>query len=128
MIDTQNLYLLEQAIEPYRRVGFIVTSQSERAITLVYPPEKFSYLVFIIALILFWPAAIFYLILFNRKGERSVCIRITSQGYIEESGYTLEAVERERRRERWITLAIIGIPTLLVLAAIALLLLRYNLK
>lgn len=126
-MDLQALAALEKTIEPYRRAGFVITSQSEGAITLVYPPEKFSFLVFFFALVMFWPAALVYLILFNNRKERRVCVRLTSQGHIEELGYTLEVAERERRRERWINLAIISIPISIMLIAIALLLLRSKL-
>jgi hypothetical protein len=33
-MDIQNLAALEEAIEPYRSAGFVITSQSEGAITL----------------------------------------------------------------------------------------------
>lgn len=98
-MDRQILAKLEQSIEPYRRAGFVITSQSEGAITLVLPRAKFSYLLFII-LLLVWPLALIYLISFNNKGEKRVCLRVTSQGQIEESGYTLAAAERDRKREQ----------------------------
>jgi len=56
---------LEQAIEPYQRKGYVIASQSEGAITLTPPPEKFSYVLFVITLVLFWPAAVIYLVLCN---------------------------------------------------------------
>lgn len=120
-MDTQTLIALEHAIEPYRSAGFIVVSQSEGAITLVSPPEKFNYLYFIAFLMLFWPLAVYYAVSFNNRRNRSVCARVTSQGYIEESGYTLDVVARERRRERWVGFALIAIFLLLALSAIAVL-------
>lgn len=39
-MDKLTLAQLEQAIEPYLRAGFVVTSQSDGAITLTYPPER----------------------------------------------------------------------------------------
>lgn len=120
-MDTQTLIALEHAIEPYRRAGFIVVSQSEGAITLVPPPEKFNYLYFIAFLMLFRPLAVYYAVSFNNRRNRGVCVRITSQGYVEESGYTLDVVARERRRERWLGFALIAIFLLLVLSAIAVL-------
>jgi hypothetical protein len=98
-MDRQTLAILEQAIEPYRRAGFVITSQSEGAITLAYPRDKFNYLLFII-LLLIWPLAVLYLISFNNRGGKGVCLRVTSQGQIEASGYTLERIERERRLRR----------------------------
>jgi ABC-type spermidine/putrescine transport system permease subunit II len=116
-MDKLTLAHLEQAIEPYRRAGFVVTSQSESAITLALPPERFSYLLFII-LLLVWPLAVLYLVSYNLQREKSVCLRFTSQGYIEVSGYTLEDIARERRRRKFtyrLVLAVIAIIILLIL-------------
>jgi ABC-type spermidine/putrescine transport system permease subunit II len=107
-MDRQTLATLEQAIEPYRRAGFVITSQSEGAIILVQPRAKFSYLLFII-LLLVWPLALIYLISFNNKGEKRVCLRVTSQGQIEESGYTLAAAEIDRKREQVVYSIILAI-------------------
>ena len=106
-MDRQTLVALEQATEPYRRRGFIVTSQSEGAITLSPPAKKFNYLLFLVTLLLFWPVAVLYLINFNSEKGKSVCIRITSQGGIEESGYTLAAIEKSRKRQLMTNLFII---------------------
>lgn len=117
-MDTQTLAALEQASEPYRRKGFIVTSQSEGAITLTLPPEKFSYLFFISTLLLLWPAAVIYLISHYNQRGKDVCLRLTSQGYIEESGYTLGALARDRRRRIIISVvffALVGLVILFVL-------------
>jgi hypothetical protein len=92
-MNAETLNILEQAIEPYRSAGFIITSQSDGAITLAYPRARFNYLFFII-LLLIWPLAVLYLISFNNRGSKRVCLRVTSQGVVEESGYTLELAER----------------------------------
>jgi glucan phosphoethanolaminetransferase (alkaline phosphatase superfamily) len=97
VMDRQILATLEQAMEPYRQAGFILTFQSEGAITLAYPRAKFNYLLFLI-LLLVWPLALLYLISFNNRGSKGACLRVTSQGQIEESGYTLAAAERDRKR------------------------------
>jgi len=115
-MDLQNLAALEQAIEPYRRAGFVVTSQSEGAITLTGPPEKFSYLLFFFTLVLFWPVAVIYLISFNNRKARTVCVRMTSQGSVEETGYTLDVMASEGSRGWWFLLIAISIPVLLALA------------
>jgi len=81
-MDISTLVEIEQAIKPYRHAGFVVTSQSEGAITLTLPPEKFSYAFFIFTLLLFWPVAVIYLISFNNQRGKIVCLRVTSQGYI----------------------------------------------
>ena len=95
-MDTRTLAALEAAIEPYRRAGFIITSQSEGSITLVKPRAKFSYLLFII-LLLVWPFAVLYLVSHYNQRQKWVCVRITSQGRIEETGYNLAAAERDRQ-------------------------------
>lgn len=111
-MDNLTLLQLEQAIEPYRRAGFVVTSQSEGAITLALPPERFSYALFII-LLLIWPLAVIYLVYNNSQRGKIVCLRVTSQGYIEESGYTLGIMERDRQRR-----IIIGVLLFSLVAAI----------
>ena len=123
-MDKLTLAELERAIEPYLRKGFTVTSQSEGAITLSPPPERFSYSIFFITLVLFWPVAVIYLVSFNSRKNRQVCIRLTSSGDIEETGYTLEALARDRGRGARLLLIAVGITVVLVLA---LLLLRFRL-
>jgi ABC-type spermidine/putrescine transport system permease subunit II len=107
-VNIQALEALEEAIEPYRHAGFIITSQSEGAITLVRPKARFNYFLFII-LLLVWPFAVIYLISFNNRRERTVCVRVTSQGQIEESGYTLAIAKRDRKREQATNAFILGI-------------------
>jgi hypothetical protein len=123
-MDKLTLAELEQAIEPYRQKGFTVTSQSEGAITLSPPPERFSYSIFFITLVLFWPVAIVYLVSFNSRKNRQVCVRLTSKGQIEETGYTLKALAKDHGHGLRLLLIAIGIPVILVLA---LLLLRFRL-
>jgi hypothetical protein len=117
VMDRLTLAHLEQAIEPYRRAGFVVTSQSETAINLALPKERFSYLLFVV-LLLVWPLAVLYFISYSTQRERSVCLRYTSQGYIEVSGYTLEAIARGRRRRKFtylVLLVVIAVVILLIL-------------
>jgi hypothetical protein len=116
-MDIKTLAALEGAIDPYRRAGFVVTSQSEGSITLALPPERFSYLLFILLLPI-WPVAVLYVVSYSAQKGKSVCLRVTSQGYIEVSGYTLEVIARERRRRK-----IIGLSLLSILAAVVLILL-----
>ncbi len=123
-MDRQTLATLEQAIEPYRRQGFTVTSQSDSAITLTPPPERFSYLIFFITLMLFWPVAVIYLVSFHSNKNKRVCVRLTSQGHIEETGYTLAAFAKDRGRGLRLLLIAVSIPVILLLA---LLLLRFRL-
>ncbi len=91
---------LEEAIKPYRKAGYEILSQTDSSITLI-GTRRFSYLGFFIGLLLFWPAALLYLIYFNNRRAPSVCLRVTSGGVIEASGYTLSAAARERRSARW---------------------------
>jgi ABC-type spermidine/putrescine transport system permease subunit II len=114
-MDIERLSLLEQAIEPYRQAGFVVTSQTEGSITLALPPEKFSYLIFIVTLILVWPVAVLYLVSFNNQRGRSVCLRVTSQGYVEASGYTLGVIDRERKRRRLVAIIALCVCALIIL-------------
>ena len=106
---------LEQAIEPYRQKGFVVTSQSEGAIILTLPQEEFSYALFFVTLIFLWPLAIIYLISFNNQRGKNVCLRMTSKGYIEASGYTLEVIKRNHRRRKIITLLFFLILAVVIL-------------
>lgn len=114
-MDNLTLAELEEAIEPYRRAGFVVTSQTEGSITLTLPPEKFSYFLFIVTLILVWPVAVVYLVSFNNQRGRSVCLRVTSQGYVEASGYTLGAVENQRDQRLFVTILALCICALIIL-------------
>src|SRR5437868_12862815 len=119
MTDTRKLFLLEQAIEPYRRAGFVVTSQSENAITLVLPPERFSYLLFIV-LLLVWPLAVLYLVYYYTQSGKTVCLRFNSQGDIEVNGYSLEDIAKERRRRKFtyrLILAATAVVILVILLA-----------
>lgn len=112
-MNSETLKILEKAIEPYMEAGYTVTSQTESSITMLGQHRRFSYLGFLVALILFWPAAVLYLIAYHNRKSATVCLRINSQGLIEASGYTLEEAARERRRA--LIPALIGA---LVLAAI----------
>ncbi len=124
-MDTYSLAALEHAIEPYLRAGYMVTAQSDRAITLMGRPQRFSYLAFILALLLFWPVAVIYLVMHHNRRSRSVCVRLTSDGYLEESGYILAAAVAERRREQWVALLVTLLSvTVIVIAALALFLAR----
>ena len=72
--------------------------------------------------VLVWPLALLYLISFNNRGSKRVCLRVSSQGQIEESGYSLEVLKRERKRARQIDYFVI-LPIVIVLFALSVLLL-----
>lgn len=86
----ERLAALERAAEPYIGSGYRVFSQTDTSLTLMRSRPRFSVIAFIILLIVFWPAAIIYSVASRNQRDKVVCLRITSQGYIEETGDTLE--------------------------------------
>jgi hypothetical protein len=116
---------LENAAEPYREAGYVITSQTGSAITLRAPAPYFSGNLFVVSLILMWPLAIYYLFQYNQRKDRTVCVRLTSQGQIEETGFTLDLLNRDRQRQKslkrlyvrlfWVLLGIIICLSLLAL-------------
>lgn len=98
-MSIQTLSALENAIEPYCRAGYIITSQTDSAIILRAPTPNFSWGLFAVGLFLLWPVAIYYWLRFNHSKERNVCVRITSQGGVEATGFTLDLLEREQQRQ-----------------------------
>ena len=99
-MSIQTLSALENAIEPYRQSGYVITSQTGSAITLRAPAPYFSGNLFVVSLIFMWPLAIYYLFQYNQRKGRTVCVRMTSQGHIEATGYTLDLMQREREGRR----------------------------
>ena len=85
----EQLAALERAAEPYLSSGYHVLSQTETSLTLTRPRPRLSLLLFIILLIVIWPVAIIYMVYNRNQRDRVVCLRITSRGYIEETGDTL---------------------------------------
>lgn len=96
-MSIQTLAALENAIEPYRRAGYVIIFQSDSAITLRPPAPNFAWGRFILGMFLLWPVAVVYLIRFNMRRDRCVCIRLTSQGNVEAMGFTLDLLERENK-------------------------------
>lgn len=91
---SEQLAALERAAEPYINSGYRVFSQTDTSLTLMRDRTGFSIVAFIILLILFWPVAIIYSVANRNQRDKVVCLRITSQGYIEETGDTLEDTGR----------------------------------
>lgn len=91
---SEQLAALERAAEPYINSGYRVFSQTDTSLTLMRARTRFSIIAFIILLILFWPVAIIYSVANRNQRDKVVCLRITSQGYIEETGDTLEDTSR----------------------------------
>ncbi len=101
--------------------GYAITSQTDLTMTLQAPARNFSWLFFLLSLLIVWPVAVIYLVWFNQHRDRSVYMRLTSQGYIEETGFSLDLLVRERRRQKIIYL----IFALLVGMIISILIIRY---
>lgn len=87
---SEQLAALERAAEPYLSSGYCVVSQTETSLTLACARPRLSVIVFIILLIVLWPVAVIYLVYNRNQRDKVVCLRITSRGYIEETGDTLE--------------------------------------
>lgn len=102
-MNIHNLATLEKAIEPYRAAGYTITNQSESAMTLIAPQRRFSWIIFIFCLLFLWPVAVIYLIVHNRHQRKSICVRVTSTGDVEITGYTFEVATKERQRMLLIT-------------------------
>lgn len=122
-MSIQTLSTLENAVEPYRQAGYIITSQTNSAITLRAPVRKFSWGLFLTGLFLFWPVAIVYLIRFNQQKDRIVCVRITSQDQIEATGFTLSLLESEQQQRSLLSPSYIAMFLVILGAIIGLILL-----
>jgi len=120
-MSIQILSALENAIEPYLSAGYIITTQSDASITLRAPARRFSWMLFLLSLLILWPVAIIYLIWFNQRRERTICARVTSQGNIEIIGFTLSLLKRERQRQRALTLLYFLLLALMIVVALAIL-------
>lgn len=118
---SEQLATLERAAEPYINSGYRVFSQTDTSLTLMRARPRFSVIAFIILLIVFWPVAIIYSVANRNQRDKVVCLRITSQGYIEETGDTLED---KRRRFNLIT-AIIIVLSAIAATVLLLLLVRH---
>lgn len=90
-MNQDQLAALEYAAESYLKSGYRVYSQTDSSLTLLCKQPRFSVIVFVILLIVFWPAAIIYSAVNRSRRDKIVCLRITSRGDIEASGDTLEA-------------------------------------
>lgn len=89
--------------------------------TLQAPARRFSWLFFLLSLLIVWPVAVIYLVWFNQHRDRTLCVRLTSHGHVEATGFVLSLLIRERRRQKIIYLVF----ALLVGAIITLITIRY---
>ncbi len=115
-MPSDQLAALERAAEPYINAGYRVFSQTDTSLTLMRARPRLSITALIVLLILFWPAAIIYSVVSRNRRDRVVCLRITSQGYIEESGDTLQSAGRRISLQTaiLIVLAVIAVTMLLL--------------
>lgn len=116
----ERLAALEQAAEPYINSGYHVFSQTDTSLTLMRPRPRFSVIMFIILLIVFWPVAIIYSVANRSRRDKVVCLRITSQGYIEETGDALDSVNERVN----LTTIIIVVVSAVIATLVLLLLIR----
>jgi hypothetical protein len=117
-MPSDQLVVLEHAAEPYIDAGYQIFSQTDSSLTLTRPRRRLSIIMFIVLLIVFWPAAIIYSVVSRTRRDRIVCLRITSQGYVEETGDTLESTRR-----RFSTMTVILIVASSIVVTLLLLLL-----
>ena len=120
-MDITALHTLEEAMEPYRQAGYMIVSQTDSSITLIGRARSFSYIGFFIGLLICWPLAVLYLVMYNRARNTRVCLRITAGGWVEASGYTLTAYEAERRYARRVRLLVTAGVALTVIIVMGLL-------
>jgi hypothetical protein len=117
---SEQLAALESAAEPYIKSGYRIFSQTDTSMTLMRARPRFSVVAFIILLVVFWPVAIIYSVAYRTQQDKVVCLRITSQGYIEVTGDALE----DTRRRVSLTIAIIIVFSAIVATILLLLLVR----
>jgi hypothetical protein len=87
----ERLAALEDVAQPYIDSGYVVMSQTDSSLTLMRARPRFSVLLFCVLLVVFWPAALIYSVV-NRNGrDEAICLRVTSQGYIEATGNVSES-------------------------------------
>jgi hypothetical protein len=127
VVSIQTLSALENAIEPYLKAGYVITSQTDLSITLRAPACRFAWILFLLSLLIAWPVAIVYLIWFNQKKDRTICARITSQGNIEIIGFTLKLFRKEQHRQKAFDFVFI-IFVLLLSVLISFLILRSKIR
>lgn len=117
----ERLAALEGAAQPYIDAGYAVMGQTESSLTLVRPRPRFSVIIFVILLIIFWPTAIIYSAVNRSRRDESVCLRITSQGYVEVTGDVLEG---EGRRLSSMAFLLIVLASVVLTAVPLILILR----
>jgi hypothetical protein len=117
----ERLAALEDAAQPYIDSGYVVVSQTDSALTLVRARPRFSVLLFIVLLIVLWPTAIIYSAINRSRRDEAVCLRVTSQGYIEVTG---DALEDEGRKLSGRSFTIIVLASIFLTALFLILVMR----
>jgi len=107
---------LERCAEPYLHAGYRIVSQTHSSLTLLRPSPPFSTALFIVLLIVFWPAAVIYSVVNRNRRNQMVCLRMTSQGEVEATGDG--TMERRREAARRTNQFAIVVTMLLLIAVI----------
>lgn len=105
---------LEEAIAAYAAEGYQVTSRTPASVTMVRPKEAEGG-TFVFLLVLALPITLLLFLLHRRPRNRTVVLRVLGSGAVQASGYTLEAMARERHR----TLLLAGVSLLIALLVCA---------
>lgn len=93
---TSHLAALEEACARYLESGYKITSHTTNSFVLVRERRRVSLLA-VIVLLAAPPICLLYLIVARNRRDRIACVRVNSQGYIEETGDTLAARRSEQR-------------------------------
>ena len=114
---------LENAIREYISFGYEIVSRLETAAVLERrAPVNVPTLIALF--LMFWPAALVYIIPGVRKSYR-VQLAVSAGGQLDESGGTLDKYEHDTQRAKMIGWILLGILALLVFAAMASSMSRY---
>jgi predicted nucleic acid-binding Zn ribbon protein len=111
---TEGMAKLTYEMNPYLSKGFEITSQTEMSANLI-KRKKFNTLLFILCIILFFPLAILYLIQYLIMTDKSVFLRFMPNGQIDITGYTIEAMEQDRKRQQTVNIIIVILVLVLLL-------------
>lgn len=116
----ERLAALEDAAQPYINSGYTVMSQTDSSLTLVRPRPRFSVVLFLVLLVVFWPTAIIYSAVNRSRQDKAICLRITSRGEIETTGDALNS-EKWGMNDTIFLLIMIAASILTVVAVIIIL-------
>lgn len=113
---------MQETVAPYLSAGYEVTALADTSASLA-KPKRFSG--YSLLLLLIWPVFLIYLIVYlttKHKG-RAVFLRVLPDGHVLATGFTLDAMKLQQKRERINSFIALGIcVAILVLLAIAIIL------